>query len=65
MSVPASRVVSTDESALGVKKVGDPRKNRVAELDNTGYIKNLVEKPPIPKSNLALVGIYRIREGRK
>jgi glucose-1-phosphate thymidylyltransferase len=52
-------------SMLGVKKVSDPRNYGVAELDDNGYIKNLVEKPPIPKSNLALVGLYKIAEGRQ
>jgi len=47
-----------------VKKVDDPRSFGVAELAENGCIKNLVEKPPIPKSNLALVGLYKIKEAR-
>lgn len=58
-------VIGQPESALGVKKVDDPRNFGVAELDEHGYIKQVVEKPPIPKSNLALVGIYKIKEGRQ
>ena len=57
-------VLATKESALGVKKVNDPRNFGVVELDEEGCIRSLVEKPPIPKSNLALVGIYKIRESR-
>jgi glucose-1-phosphate thymidylyltransferase len=57
-------VLSTKESALGVKKVSDPRNFGVAELEEQGCIKTLVEKPPIPKSNLALVGLYKIREAK-
>lgn len=49
-------------SSLGVKKVDDPRSFGVAELDDNGNIKKLAEKPMIPKSNLALVGLYFIRE---
>ena len=56
-------VIGQPESALGVKKVDDPRNFGVAELDEQGYIRQVVEKPPIPKSNLALVGIYKIKEG--
>lgn len=47
---------------LGVKKVDDPRLFGVAELDDKGTIIRVVEKPAIPKSNLALIGMYRIAE---
>jgi glucose-1-phosphate thymidylyltransferase len=55
-------IINQKASSLGVKKVDDPRTFGVAELNESGYIKNLVEKPPIPKSNLALVGLYKIKE---
>jgi glucose-1-phosphate thymidylyltransferase len=34
----------------------------VAEMDERGVITRVVEKPAIPKSNMALVGIYKIKE---
>jgi glucose-1-phosphate thymidylyltransferase len=57
-------VLSQPHSSVGVKKVDDPRSFGVAELDSDGFISRLVEKPPIPRSNLALVGLYRIKESR-
>ena len=38
--------------------VDEPQHYGVAELNPDGSIKQLVEKPPKPRSNLALVGIY-------
>ena len=55
-------VLKSEVSMLAVKKVDDPRSFGVAELDETGNILKVVEKPQIPKSNMALVGIYKIRD---
>ncbi|HEY6504476.1 MAG TPA: sugar phosphate nucleotidyltransferase [Chitinophagaceae bacterium] len=55
-------VVNSPDSMLGVRKVDDPREFGVAEMDDEGYIDHVVEKPQIPKSNMALVGIYKIKE---
>lgn len=50
------------DSTVGVQVVDDPRKFGVAILNENGYVTSVVEKPKIPKSNLALVGLYRIKE---
>jgi glucose-1-phosphate thymidylyltransferase len=55
-------VVEKGVSSLGVKRVDDPRDFGVAEIEDDGIISRVVEKPQIPKSNMALVGIYKIRE---
>jgi len=48
------------DDALGVCEVEDPRRFGVVET-NDGLITHLVEKPEIPPSNLAVVGLYGIK----
>ena len=49
-------------SVLAVKRVDDPRDFGVAETDEENNVTRLIEKPQIPKSNNALVGIYKITD---
>ncbi len=58
-------VLQLPTSALGLKKVDDPRDFGVAEIDDEYNILRVIEKPSIPKSNLALVGLYKIKESEK
>lgn len=51
---------SIKNSVVAVRKVDNPRIFGIIEPDKHGVIKKLIEKPRIPKSNLALVGAYKI-----
>jgi len=57
-------VMNSPFNMLGVKKVDDPREFGVAEISDKGIIDHVIEKPSIPKSNMALVGLYKIKETR-
>ena len=53
-------VLGEQYTAIGVKEVTDPRRFGVVELHDH-FAKHLIEKPENPTSNLAIVGLYWIR----
>ncbi len=48
---------SQAQAAVLVKQVDDPRQYGVVEMTG-GQVMRMVEKPPEPRSNLAIVGVY-------
>jgi glucose-1-phosphate thymidylyltransferase len=55
-------ILTSPTTVLGVKEVRDPREFGVVVLDEKGFVKKVIEKPKIPHSNQALVGLYKILE---
>ncbi len=53
-----------DESFIAVKQVDDPRRFGVVSIKND-YIIDLEEKPENPKTNLAICGIYYVKDSNK
>lgn len=53
-------VLNGQFTSIGVKYVEDPRRFGVAQVQN-GVVTHLIEKPVHPITNLALVGLYWIR----
>ncbi|KAA3621694.1 MAG: glucose-1-phosphate thymidylyltransferase, partial [Bacteroidetes bacterium] len=54
------KIMEVPLNCIGVKKVDDPRNFGVVEVGKNGKVKAVEEKPKIPRSNLAMVGIYKI-----
>jgi glucose-1-phosphate thymidylyltransferase len=59
--VDLKSMIENEQTQIGVKYVDNAQRFGVAETTNN-YIINLVEKPDIPKSNLAVVGLYYITQ---
>ncbi len=54
--------LSQEGSVLATQKVEDPRLFGVVDKNSEGKVVRVVEKPTIPKSNLAITGLYKFAE---
>ena len=62
IDVDFSIFMKSPHSCIAIKRVTDPREFGIVELGNDNMITKVIEKPSIPKSNKAMVGIYKIKE---
>lgn len=60
MDIPA--LLKQKGSCLALSEVSEPREFGIAEIDSSGKVARMIEKPLIPRSNQALVGLYKIAE---
>ena len=63
----ASFTIDTEsDGVIYVKKIDDPRQFGVVNIDaQSGAICEFEEKPAVPKSDLAIIGIYFFKDGDK
>ena len=54
----------TDDAVIWVQKVENPEAFGVVKLDNDGIITDFIEKPKTFVSDLAIIGIYYVRDGK-
>jgi glucose-1-phosphate thymidylyltransferase len=57
-------VINNKNSCLVIKKVSNPVNFGIVELGEDNKVLHVLEKPKVPKSNLALVGLYKIVESK-
>lgn len=55
-------MLAIEESVVAVQQVDNPGNFGIAVLGEDDYISTLKEKPEIPTSNLALVGLYKLKD---
>ena len=58
----ASLTSLPSDGVIYVKEVDDPRRFGVVTLDEQGFIARFVEKPQTPISNLAVIGVYFVKD---
>ena len=54
--------INSKISLIGIQRVENPSDFGVAEIGDDNRVLKVIEKPKMPKSNMAIVGIYKIIE---
>jgi len=62
--IELSELAADDDGVIAVKKVEDPKRFGIAEINDKGNIISLVEKPEDPVSNLAIIGLYYFKNSK-
>ncbi|MBK6623065.1 MAG: NTP transferase domain-containing protein [Saprospirales bacterium] len=62
LDVDFNRIIKSESSCVAVQKVKNPRDFGLVEFHPDGFVKRFVEKPSIPLSDMALVGVYKIAD---
>ncbi len=58
MEIARTFTAQRPDAQIVVQKVADPRAFGVAEIDESATVTRLAEKPAVPRSDLALIGVY-------
>lgn len=62
LDVDFERILRAPHSCVAVQKVKNPRDFGLVEYHPDGMVKRFMEKPSIPLSDMALVGVYKIAD---
>ena len=65
VDVDLPALLATPGSVLAVKEVKTPSMFGLVETGANGLVRKVIEKPNIPKSNFAMVGLYKLADAEK
>ncbi len=64
-SADISAVTESQENCIGIMKVDNPKKFGIVMIDKNNMVTNMIEKPEVPPTNLAISGIYYFKSAYK
>ncbi len=60
-----SSMIESDENMIGIMKVDNPKKFGIVMIDKENYVTNMMEKPDVPPTNMAISGVYFFKSAFK